>query len=153
MGKIMLQAKAKNILLEETVKLIFSKYQRYIKFCLVGGTGCLMNWTILYCLTEFAGLWYIASAVIGTVIANTNNYFINHNWAFGNEKENNKNLATGWVKYLTTAGVCNLIYIGLLALLTEVFGVWYIASAVMAVMISSTFMFLTIRKIVWGKSK
>ena len=135
------------------IDLLLFKFNRYIKFAVVGGLGCLLNWTILYCLTEFAGVWYIASAIIGTVVANTNNYFINHNWAFGNEKENNKNLATGWVKYLVTAGVCNLVYIGLLALFTEAFGVWYIASAVMAVTISSTFMFLAVRKVVWGKLK
>jgi len=149
----MLQSRIANITPKEFARLTLCKYQRYIKFAVVGATGCLVNWTILYCLTEFAGLWYIGSAVIGTVVANTNNYFINHHWAFENEKENNENLATGWIKYLVTAGVCNLVYIGLLALFTEKFGVWYMVSAVMAVAISSTFMFLTVRKVVWGKSK
>jgi len=127
------------------------KYQRYIKFAIVGGIGCIVNWTILYCLTEFTGLWYIASAVVGIVIANTINYFVNHNWAFEKERSNNNNLAMGWVKYMTTIGICSLVYLGVLALLTERFGVWYIASAVMAVGVSSTLSFLSVRKIVWGK--
>lgn len=136
---------------EEFVGLILVKYQRYVKFAIVGGIGCLVNWTILYCLTEFAGLWYIGSAVIGIVVANTNNYFINHNWAFKKERGNNKNLTTGWAKYIMTIGICSLIYLGVLALLTEKFGLWYIASAIIAVFTSSILSFLAVKKVVWGK--
>ena len=132
---------------------VINKYQRYIKFALVGGTGYLVNLVILYCLTEYTGLWYIGSAIIGIVVANTSNYFINHNWAFRNEKRNNKNLVTGWIKYMVTVGISSLIYLGLLALLTEIFGIWYIASSVMAVFVSSVISFLAVRKIVWGKAK
>lgn len=127
------------------------RFERYIKFGIVGGFGCLINWSILYCLTEYVSVWYIASSVIGIIVAATNNYVMNHYWTFRKEQASNKNMWTGWLKYQVANGLCSLIYLGMLAILTEVCKVWYMASAVIAVMISSTFMFLSIRRIVWRK--
>ena len=131
---------------------LYGKFNRYIKFAIVGGIGSIINWIILYAITEHAGLWYIASSVIGILIATLHNYLLNHYWAFRNERQNNNNLFVGWLKYQLSTGVCSLLYLGVLAGLTEVLGIWYMASAVIAVFISSTFNFLVVKKWVWGKN-
>jgi len=133
------------------VTYLIVKYQRYVKFAIVGGVGSIINWSILYALTEYAGLWYILSSIIGLLIVGTINYFANHYWTFKNEKGQNSNLFFGWMKYQVSNGLCSLIYLGVLALLTEKFGVWYMFSAMLAVLVSSTAMFFTVRKMVWGK--
>lgn len=136
----------------QPVTSLYNKFNRYIKFAVVGGIGSIINWAILYALTEHVGLWYIASSVIGILIATLHNYLLNHYWAFRNERENNNNLFTGWLKYQASTGGCSLLYLGVLAGLTEVLGIWYMASAVIAVLISSTLNFVVVKKWVWGKN-
>lgn len=130
---------------------IYSRFHRYIKFAIVGGMGSIINWSILYVLTEYAGLWYVVSSIIGILIATLNNYIINYHWAFRNERQNNTNMLTGWAKYQLSTGVCSLLYLGVLTMLTEVFGIWYMLSAIIAVFVSSTLNFLVVKKLVWGK--
>jgi len=130
---------------------LYGKFNRYIKFAVVGGIGSIINWAILYALTEYCGVWYVVSSIIGILIATLHNYLLNHYWAFRDERQNNSNLLVGWIKYQLSTGVCSLLYLGILTGLTEVVGLWYMISAIVAVFISSTLNFIVVRKLVWGK--
>jgi dolichol-phosphate mannosyltransferase len=130
---------------------LIRKFQRYIQYMVVGVIGALINWSILYVLTEYGHLWYILSAAIGIIVSNTINYLGSQYWVFKTEKERNKNLITGWVKFQTSAGIMTLVSLGIIALLTEVFGLWYMFSAISAGFICATLMFITVRKWIWGK--
>lgn len=57
-------------------------YQRFIKFCVVGGIGTLIYMLMTWLLTEFAGLWYMVSLAIATVVATIWNYNMNVRWTF-----------------------------------------------------------------------
>jgi putative flippase GtrA len=61
---------------------------QFVRYCIVGGLGSLINLTVLYCLTEFAGLWYMVSAVIAIGTATLWNFYGNRSFTFkvGNEK-------------------------------------------------------------------
>jgi len=60
---------------------------RYTKFALVGCVGTLVGAGTLYCLTEYAGLYYmmsyIASAIVGSIV----NYQLNLHWTWGDKKK------------------------------------------------------------------
>lgn len=59
---------------------------KYIKFCVVGGTGAIITWGLTYLLTDKAGWWYMASVVLATVIAMTWNFTWNYRWTFKADK-------------------------------------------------------------------
>lgn len=60
---------------------------KFVKFCLVGGTGALLNFGITYGLTEWLGFWYMLSLFIATVIATVWNFTFNYYWTFAAEKK------------------------------------------------------------------
>lgn len=55
---------------------------KYLKFAIVGGTGALITFGLTWILTEIAGLWYMGSLVIATIIAMTSNFLFNNYWTF-----------------------------------------------------------------------
>lgn len=57
-------------------------YAKFCKFGIVGGIGTLIHWACIYTLTEWAGLWYMASAILGSFVTITWNFTVNALWTF-----------------------------------------------------------------------
>ena len=53
-----------------------------VKFCVVGGTGFLVNLTVFAVVTEVLGLHHLAAAAVAYVVAVTNNFLWNRYWTF-----------------------------------------------------------------------
>ena len=68
--------------LKHLIALAFWKYQKFIKFCIVGGIGAIETFGITWILTEVAGLWYMASLVIAVAFATFSNFTLNTIWTF-----------------------------------------------------------------------
>jgi len=131
------------------VRLAVYKYNAFIRFGLIGLVGALIHFTILYTLTDIAGIWYILSAVTAIVLTSTFNYFMNHKFTFKDRRISNHLL--GWAKYQLLSGITDSIYLGLLALFTEVFGMWYLASALIAVLMIYPVKFIVASSLIWSK--
>lgn len=56
---------------------------KFLKYCIVGTITTLEGWTIVYCLTEFAGIWYLFSSMIGTPIVMVSAFALNYLWTWG----------------------------------------------------------------------
>jgi len=67
------------------------KYQKMLKFLLVGGLGIGINLGLLAFFTEVTGLWYMLSAVLGILVATLWNFAMNNLWTFGD-----RNLKEVW---------------------------------------------------------
>ncbi len=132
-------------------KLVIYKYRRFINFALVGGIGSIWYYATLYLLTEYADIWYGWSAIIGTVLALTNNYLINHYYTFRHVKENNRSLFKGWLKYVGNSAVGDGVDWCILILLTEVFGIWYMLSAFLSSGVACIIKYFIASKFIWGK--
>jgi len=136
---------------QHLLRLLVWKFRRYITFACVGGIGAIWYFSILYVLTEYANIWYGFSAIIGTAVAITNNYLINHFYTFRHRKEQNKNLFKGWLKYVANSGIGDGLDCCALILLTEVFGIWYMLSAFLASGVASVIKYTIAKKWIWGK--
>ena len=64
---------------------------KYSKFAIAGAVGTACSAAILYTMTEWLGLWYMASFIGGTVVGSIVNYQINKRWVW---KENFKKVKT-----------------------------------------------------------
>ena len=125
---------------------------KLVRFLLVGSTGTVINFGLLWILTEYAGLLYILSAAIAGLLATVNNYTLNHLWAFGDRKGSNHNKVLGFLKYSMAVGLGYFAYLGVVALLTEI-GVWYMLSAGIATAVTIAIRFSAANWWVWRKSE
>jgi len=55
---------------------------KYLKFAFIGGIGAIINLFVLWAATDLAGIFYLWSAVIAFIVADTNNYIWNRLWTF-----------------------------------------------------------------------
>jgi putative flippase GtrA len=53
-----------------------------IKFCLVGGSGYVVNLCVFALCVEVIGLHHLAAATVAFVVAVTNNFWWNRHWTF-----------------------------------------------------------------------
>ncbi len=102
---------------------------RFAKFCLVGLSGVLVNIGLLWLLTEFAGLFYLLSAAISIETSIVSNFILNDFFTFPDRRlRGAKPFFSRLLKFnlVSLAGLA--INMGVLWLLTEVIGVYYLLS-------------------------
>ncbi len=57
-------------------------WMQLVKFCIVGGSGFLVNLTVFAVASELLGLHHLESAAVAYVVAVTNNFLWNRYWTF-----------------------------------------------------------------------
>jgi len=127
---------------------------RLVKFCLVGLSGVVVGIGTLKLFTDFVGLHYVASAIIAQILSVTSNFTLNRVWTFRDRPKEGglPNIATEWLKYLLSSSLALGVNLGVLALLTEVFGLYYILSALCAIAVATPLNFVASNYWVWRHS-
>jgi putative flippase GtrA len=126
---------------------------QFIKFCIVGGTGTLLNLFILFTSVEFFGLWYIYGATIAFIIVVTFNFTLNKFWTFKDKEKRGNVLAGQYFKYILVGGIGMGINILSLFILVEFFNIWYLLAELLATFIATLWNFEGSRYIVFGIKK
>jgi dolichol-phosphate mannosyltransferase len=54
-----------------------------VKFCIVGGSGFVVNVSVFFVVNHLLGVHHIAAATLAFVIALFNNFWWNRHWTFG----------------------------------------------------------------------
>ena len=123
------------------------------KFCLIGGSGICIDIGGLWLFTEVVGIFYIASAAITSILSVTNNFTWNSLWTFSDRGRGLRliTIFKRWVKYVLSTSFASAIYLGMLTLLTEVFGIYYLISALVAIAIAAPCNFLLSYFWVWKR--
>jgi len=106
---------------------------RFLKFCLVGASGVVVNLGLLWVLTEAVGLFYLVSAAFSIETSILSNFALNELWTFKDRARSTKGI-------LKRAAKFNLICVGglginlvVLAALTELLGTHYMISALFGI--------------------
>jgi putative flippase GtrA len=55
---------------------------RILRFAVVGGTGVIINTSVLYVLSRWAGLPLLAASALAVELAAISNYLLNDTWTF-----------------------------------------------------------------------
>lgn len=114
-------------MLQLILKLIH-KNRLFIKYCIVGGTAAVVDFFVLYFLTEFGKIYYLYSATASFILSALTNYFLNRKWTFHSNGKKRKQLPIFF--FIAGCGLLlnNMImYIGV-----EKFGLWYIFAKIFA---------------------
>jgi dolichol-phosphate mannosyltransferase len=131
---------------------ISGELKRIIKFCLVGGSGIGIYMGLMFLLTDIAGLLYVISAVFSWLGAVTSNFIFNELWTFRDLRRRGKQNTLKraiWFIGVRLAGL--IINITILFCLTELLGVYYLVSALIAILVVVTWNYLASLNLVWNK--
>jgi dolichol-phosphate mannosyltransferase len=114
-----------------------SELTRFVKFCAVGLSGIIVNQGFLWLLTEFGGPKYYVSALFGIEASIISNFILNDYFTFKDRRTGkSKSFLLRLLKFnaicLSGAG----IQYGLLLLFTSVFGVYYLISNLIAIVVA-----------------
>jgi len=102
---------------------------RFIKFCLVGLSGVLVNEGLLWLLTESFGLFYMVSAAIGIETAILTNFILNEIWTFRDRRSPGAKSVLGRGLKFNLVSIGGLgINVAILWAFTEFVGVSYLVS-------------------------
>jgi len=140
--------------IQKHIKKIQEKFKEnnineFFRFAIVGGTGTIITVLILYLLTEKVGIYYIFSAIISFIVAMTSNFFLNKVWTF---KENIKlNVGKKYLQFSLISVSALLVNLFFLYFFTEVFGIYYLISQILAIGIAFIINFLGNK--IWTFSK
>jgi len=116
---------------------------RFIKFCAVGLSGVLVNMGLLWWLTEFAGLFYLLSAAVSIETSIISNFVLNNYFTFRDRRPSG---VKPFFNYLVKFNLVSLAGLGLnmgvLWLLTEVFGIYYLLSNLCGIAVATLWNYL-----------
>lgn len=106
-----------------------TELRRFVKFCLVGGSGVLVNMGLLWFLTEVAGLFYLLSSVIAVEAAIANNFVWNELWTFHDRRRPGSHERLKRLAKFNAVSIGGLgINVAVLWFLTERLGLYYLVS-------------------------
>ncbi len=118
------------------------EFNRIVKFVAVGGSGTVVNLGLLAILKEWAGLYYLLSGAIAFEVSVIWNFLLNDRFTFGDRIRTQGNFPSRLARFNVTSLGGFIIYIGILALLTQVFGLYYLVSAGVGIFIGFGWNFL-----------
>lgn len=108
-----------------------AKLARAARFCLVGGTGVVINTAVLYLLSRGLGLPLPLSSAIAVEVAILSNYMLNDRFTFGTRRPSFRRLA----KFNTTSLAGLGVNVMIVWLLTR-HGVYFLAANLVGIAVA-----------------
>lgn len=65
---------------------------QFFRYIFVGGAAFLIDFTSLYILTDFFGIFYLSSAAVAFILGLITNYLLSISWVFNKRTLNNKTI-------------------------------------------------------------
>lgn len=122
-----------------------------LKFGVVGGTAFLIDYGLLFVLTEFAGIHYLISGTISFAASVIYNYILSIVWVFDpvGERSRTKDMAVFLILSVIGLGINQAI----MWILVEQAGVYYMLSKIVATVIVMVYNFITRKLFLEGGKK
>ena len=88
-----------------------------VKFCIVGGSGFVVNVSVFFVLNHLLGIHHIPSATVAFLVALFNNFWWNRHWTFGKHGARDHHAGFQAARFFTVSVVAFLVALGILELL------------------------------------
>jgi len=75
------------------------------RYIFVGGAAFLVDFTSLFILTQYFGIFYLISAAVAFILGLIANYFLSVKWVFNNRKLENRSFEFGVFAIIGMAGL------------------------------------------------
>jgi len=123
---------------------------RILKFMAVGASGVAVNMGLLWLLTEFAGLFYLFSAIASIEVSIITNFLLNEHWTFSDRRGKNQSMTSRGIKFNVVSMVSLGLNITILFTLTNYFGLHYMLSELIAILAAFVSNFFLNLKWTWN---
>lgn len=130
--------------------------QRFVRFCLIGGVGTIVNLTTLFLLIHFTKLDAIIAAALAIEISVIGNFFLNHHYTFKGygantikKRETLPAMIHKLAKYNAGAVGGAIISLGIFSLLYKVGHVEYLLSDILAILCATSWNYYISSRFVW----
>jgi dolichol-phosphate mannosyltransferase len=124
--------------------------EKVLQFGLVGASGIVVNMVVLYGLTTYLGIFYLISSIFAIELSIISNFLLNDYWTFSKDKVHR--LSNTWhrlgVFHLVSLGGL-LINMGVLFILTEFLGIYYLVSNFIGILVAFSWNFIINRHTTW----
>ncbi len=107
--------------------------RNFYYYLLIAGFCRLIDLAVLYALTDWAGLFYLLSAILSFVLVQSLSYYLNKRFTFRNRS---RQIAKQLAVFMLVNAIGFGVSLGLLVLLVEVFGWWYILARIVGMVIA-----------------
>jgi putative flippase GtrA len=88
-----------------------------VKFCIVGGSGFVVNVSVFFVTNHLLGVHHIAAATVAFVLALFNNFWWNRHWTFGKHGARDHHAGFQAARFFTVSVAAFLVALGILQLL------------------------------------
>jgi putative flippase GtrA len=106
---------------------------QFFRYIFVGGVAFIVDFTSLYVLTDFFGIYYLYSAAAAFILGLVVNYFISISWVFNKRKLNSKTIEFSVFALIGIVGLgLNEIFIWFF---TDELNLFYLVSKILAAII------------------
>ncbi|HII84499.1 MAG TPA: GtrA family protein [Methanobacterium subterraneum] len=127
--KICMKNFKKKLVTDQTDKT----YIQLFRYIFTGGAAFIVDFSSLFILTDFFGIYYLASAAIAFVFGLITNYMLSINWVFNKRTMSNRKLEFGVFALIGIVGILlNEVFIWFF---TENLQIYYLLSKIMAAVI------------------
>ena len=126
------------------IKKVLSKniVRQILKFGVVGGGAFLIDYSLLFILTDIFHIYYLTSSVISFIVSFIFNYILSITWVFEAKKQDVKQVVLFLILSLIGLGLNQII----MYLSVDIFKIYYMVSKLFATFIVMVYNFIT-RKI------
>lgn len=130
-------------------KILEKKIIRQIlKFGVVGGLAFVIDYVLLYSLTEFLNIHYLISSIISFSISVIFNYILSIKWVFDvNKKQDVKEFIIFIILSVIGLGINSLI----MYTMVDLMNVYYMASKIVSTAVVMVYNFITRKIFIEGK--
>lgn len=110
------------------LKKQLDKRKKILRYLIAGSTATGVNLALLFVFTDWLGVWYLFSAVASFVVAFFVSFFLQKLWTFQDKSRGmmKKQMAV----YFLIALISLAANTGLMYLLVDIFGIWYLLAQV-----------------------
>lgn len=110
-----------------------------VKFCVVGGSGFVVNLTVFALASKLLGLHHLESAAVAYVVAVTNNFLWNRYWTF---RARGGHAGFQAARFFAVSTSAALLAAGILELLVSVAGVSEVPAQAMSIVAATPLNFV-----------
>jgi dolichol-phosphate mannosyltransferase len=125
---------------------------QFLKFCVVGMTGVLVNMGLLWVLTKFVGFDYRVSAIFAIEISILSNFTLNELWTFG-KRQKKGGLAKRIAGFNLACVIGAMINFIVLVMLTEILHLHYLLSNLFGIACATLWNYFMSARWVWKSAE
>jgi putative flippase GtrA len=120
----------------------------FIRFCIVGGLGFVINFILLIALAKLFNLSIVLAQLIGAELALGTNFMLHHNWTYKAHRVN-KNLKSLLVQFHVTTWPAILGSTAMVSLGVDVFHISKFLALVISSLVSLMWNFIWSKFVIW----